>query len=308
MIRNTKPLDVAPAFRHDDAAQQKGVGRHDQDSARGRRVPHAAALRRRAARRGLRARACGTDGGRVVAGSGSVATNCANTTIQQNSSRLAIDWNSFSTRPGESVTFNQPGANAIALNRVVGPSPSALFGKLSANGQVFIVNPNGVIFGPGAQVNVGGLLASTLNLSTSDFMSGHYAFAGGGRGDWHEHRHDRDHDDGAAVVNLGTIKSAPGGYVALIGARAINAGTIETPRGGRARRGHARRSQPDRSVGGTRHAPRARRESPTDPGGRRPGVAQRERERCALRERGQQHGHHSGAQCRQLERRDPARR
>jgi filamentous hemagglutinin family protein len=171
-------------------------------------------------------------GGRVVAGSGAITGSGANTTIQQNSNRLAIDWNSFSTRPGESVTFNQPGANAIALNRVVGPRPSALFGRLDANGQVFIVNPNGVIFGPGAQVNVGGLLASTLNLSTSDFMSGHYAFAGGGRGDWRDrrwHRHDRD--DGAAVVNLGTIKSAPGGYVALIGARAINAGTIDTPNG-----------------------------------------------------------------------------
>ncbi|SAK54767.1 two-partner secretion domain-containing protein [Caballeronia ptereochthonis] len=170
-------------------------------------------------------------GGRVVAGSGSVATSGPGTTIQQNSNRLAIDWNSFSTRPGESVTFNQPGANAIALNRVVGPRPSALFGKLNANGQVFIVNPNGVIFGPGAQVNVGGLLASTLGLSTSDFMSGHYAFADSGRKDWRERHWHHDHDDGAAVVNLGSLTSAPGGYVALIGARAINAGTIDTPNG-----------------------------------------------------------------------------
>ncbi|WP_232519198.1 two-partner secretion domain-containing protein [Caballeronia insecticola] len=175
----------------------------------------------------------GPGGAHVVAGSGSVTTSGASTTIQQNSNRLAIDWNSFSTRPGESVTFNQPGANAIALNRVVGPRPSALFGKLNANGQVFIVNPNGVIFGPGAQVNVGGLLASTLNLSTSDFMSGHYAFADDGRRGWRERHWHRGHDrdDGAAVVNLGSITSAPGGYVALIGARAINAGTINTPDG-----------------------------------------------------------------------------
>ncbi|WP_321790990.1 filamentous hemagglutinin N-terminal domain-containing protein [Caballeronia sp. J97] len=165
-------------------------------------------------------------GARVVAGSGAVTGTGANTTIQQTSTRLAIDWNSFNTRPGESVTFNQPGANAIALNRVLGPRPTAFFGKLDANGQVFIVNPNGVIFGPGAQVNVGGLLASTLNLSTSDFMSGHYTFAGDGH--WHRHHH---HEDGAAVVNLGTLRSAPGGYVALIGARAINAGTIDSPGG-----------------------------------------------------------------------------
>ena len=162
-------------------------------------------------------------GARVVGGSGSVTSAGPNTTIQQNSGRLAIDWNSFSTRPGESVTFNQPGANAIALNRVVGPRPSALFGRLDANGQVFIVNPNGVIFGPGAQVNVGGLLASSLDLSTNDFMSGHYTFAGGER-----HHH---HRGGGAVVNLGTIESAPGGYVALIGTRAINAGTIDSPGG-----------------------------------------------------------------------------
>src|ERR1700761_6143352 len=188
-------------------------------------------------------------GARVVGGSGSVTSAGPNTPIQQNSGRLAIDWNSFSTRPGESVTFNQPGANAIALNRVVGPRPSALFGKLDANGQVFIVNPNGVIFGPGAQVNVGGLLASTLDLSANDFMSGHYTFAGGRRSDWRS-RHQQD-DDGSPGLNLGTITSAPGGYVALIGARAINAGTIDSPGGfaavpaggarGRAPRGHTTR-------------------------------------------------------------------
>ncbi|AQG98874.1 hemagglutinin [Burkholderia sp. KK1] len=163
-------------------------------------------------------------GARVVAGSGSVTSAGANTTIQQNSNRLSIDWRSFGTRPGESITFNQPGANAIALNRVTGPRPSALFGRLDANGQVFIVNPNGVIFGPGAQVNVGGLLASSLDLSSNDFMAGNYTFAGG-------RRHWRHDGDGAAVVNLGTIRSAPGGYVALIGARAINAGTIDSPGG-----------------------------------------------------------------------------
>ncbi|MDR5833984.1 filamentous hemagglutinin N-terminal domain-containing protein [Caballeronia sp. LZ034LL] len=175
----------------------------------------------------------GPSGGRIVAGSGAIGGGGSATVIQQDSSRLAIDWNAFSTRPGESVTFNQPGANAIALNRVVGPRPSLLFGKLNANGQVFIVNPNGVIFGPGAQVNVGGLLASTLGLSTQDFMSGHYAFAVSGQRHGWEHWHHRhgDDGDGAPVVNLGTLTSAPGGYVALVGARVINAGTITTPEG-----------------------------------------------------------------------------
>ncbi|MDR5757181.1 filamentous hemagglutinin N-terminal domain-containing protein [Caballeronia sp. LZ035] len=177
--------------------------------------------------------AAGPSGGHIVAGSGAIGGGGSATVIQQNSSRLAIDWNAFSTRPGESVTFNQPGANAIALNRVVGPRPSLLLGKLNANGQVFIVNPNGVIFGPGAQVNVGGLLASTLGLSTQDFMSGHYAFAANGQRDRWEHHHHRHGDDGngAPVVNLGTLTSAPGGYVTLVGARVINAGTITTPEG-----------------------------------------------------------------------------
>jgi filamentous hemagglutinin family protein len=167
---------------------------------------------------------------RVVAGSGAVTNAGANTVIQQTSSRLAIDWNSFSSRANESITFNQPGANAIALNRVVGQSPSVLLGKLNANGQVFVINPRGVLFGPGAQVNVGGLIASTLDLSDSDFLSGHYAFAGAD-GRSHRDRVSFGRRFDGTVVNLGDIQSAPGGYVALIGARVVNGGTIVAPGG-----------------------------------------------------------------------------
>ena len=73
---------------------------------------------------------------------------------------MVIDWNSFSSAPGESIVFNQPSAAAIALNRVTGANPSQLMGNLSADGQVFIRNPNGVLFGPGSQV---GSLPSKLN-------------------------------------------------------------------------------------------------------------------------------------------------
>jgi filamentous hemagglutinin family protein len=156
-------------------------------------------------------------GGQIVAGSGSIATQGPHTAVQQNTDRLVIDWNRFSTRPNESVTFSQPGARSIALNRVVGQDPSVLLGKLDANGQVFIVNPNGVLFGVGSRVNVGGLIASTLNLSKSDFLAGRYTFASGGAA--------------GAVVNKGVIRAAPGGYVALIGRRAVNEGTIAAPGG-----------------------------------------------------------------------------
>ena len=99
-------------------------------------------------------------------------------TIVQNSASTALNWQSFSIGAGETVLFVQPGANAVALNRVIGPDPSTLLGNLSSNGQVFLVNPNGILFGQGASVNVGGLVASTLNITDSDFMAGRYTFSG----------------------------------------------------------------------------------------------------------------------------------
>lgn len=153
-------------------------------------------------------------GGQVSAGSGSIAQNGNTTTIQQNSDRLAINWNSFNIGANESVRFNQPGAHAIALNRVLGQDPSQILGNLSANGQVFILNPNGVLFGNGAQVNVGGLVATTMKLSDNDFMNGNgkYVFTPGGVA-------------GASVVNQGEI-NANGGYIALLAPKVINEGKL----------------------------------------------------------------------------------
>jgi len=85
-------------------------------------------------------------------------------TINQSSQNAAINWQGFSIGQGESVSFVQPNGSAVALNRVLGADPSSIMGSLSANGKVFLVNPNGVLFGQGAQVNVGGLVASTLNI------------------------------------------------------------------------------------------------------------------------------------------------
>lgn len=112
-------------------------------------------------------------GGNVVSGSGSINLPASNQmVIDQASNKLAIDWQSFDIAAGNKVTFNQPGSQSIALNRVLGADGSKIMGQLDANGRVFIVNPNGVLFG--ASVNVGGLVASTLDLSVSDFEAGNY--------------------------------------------------------------------------------------------------------------------------------------
>jgi filamentous hemagglutinin family protein len=109
-------------------------------------------------------------GGTVSAGAANISSTSTTLTVNQSSQNAAINWQSFSIAKGESVTFQQPNANSVALNRVLGADPSAILGSLSANGKVFLVNPNGILFAQGAQVNVGGLVASTLDITDSNFM------------------------------------------------------------------------------------------------------------------------------------------
>lgn len=155
-------------------------------------------------------------GGNVVAGSGSIATAGSTMTVTQSTARMAVDWQSFSIGAGNTVQFVQPSASAVALNRVIGSDVSVIQGALRANGQVFLINPNGVLFTPTAQVNTAGIVASTLNLSNSDFMAGNYRFAGGSSN---------------AIVNQGNITVAPGGTVAMIAAKVTNTGRMEAPQG-----------------------------------------------------------------------------
>lgn len=150
-------------------------------------------------------------GGQISAGQGAIAANGADMTVTQRSQNLAINWQSFGIGASESVTFAQPNASAIALNRVLGADPTQIYGKLSANGQVWLLNPNGVLFGGGAQVNVGGLVASTLNISDADFLAGKRTFNG----------------TGGSVVNQGNITAADGGYVAMLGGKVSNEGVIQ---------------------------------------------------------------------------------
>ena len=150
-------------------------------------------------------------GGVVSAGSATIGGAPGNMTITQTTPNVAINWQSFGVRAGESVQFVQPGSSSVALNRVIGSDPSNILGSLTTNGKVFLVNPNGILFGAGASVNVGGLVASTLAISDADFMANNYKFSGAGAG---------------SVLNQGTINAADGGYVALLGANVSNQGVI----------------------------------------------------------------------------------
>lgn len=134
---------------------------------------------------------------------------------------MVVDWHSFNIRANEAVNFNQPNANAIALNRVTGTESSSILGSLTANGKVFVLNPNGVLFGAGAQVNVGGLVASTLNLSNANFMAGNFNFTSGnftGNG-------------AGSIVNNGNIHISNGGTLALIAPVVKNTGTLNADQG-----------------------------------------------------------------------------
>ncbi|WP_436153479.1 YDG domain-containing protein [Polaromonas sp. LjRoot131] len=154
--------------------------------------------------------------GQVTAGAASISRNGAATTITQSSQNASLNWKSFNVGAQESVNFVQPSASAIAVNRILDTHGSQILGQLNANGQVYLINPNGVLFGAGAQVNVGGLVASTLDIKDADLNSSQRSFSGAGAG---------------SVVNLGTIHAAPGGYVALIGNSVSNQGSISAPSG-----------------------------------------------------------------------------
>ena len=152
-------------------------------------------------------------GGRVTAGQASIAEAGSAMTITQTSPRAILDWQGFDIGKQAAVTFRQPDASAMALNRVTAGDASQIEGKLSANGQVVLVNPNGVVFGAGATVNAGGLVASALDIKDADFLAGNLSFQ-------------RDGATGA-VTNHGKITTARGGYAALVGAKVTNDGLIE---------------------------------------------------------------------------------
>jgi filamentous hemagglutinin family protein len=150
-------------------------------------------------------------GGSVVAGQATISQSGSTTNINQSSNNAVINWQGFSIGASETVNFNQPSSSSATLNRVVGNEQSVISGALNANGQVFIVNSNGIIFTKNAQVNVGGLVASTLDISNQNFMSGTYVFEG---------------DSTASVLNRGHLQAHDGGYISLLGTKVVNDGII----------------------------------------------------------------------------------
>ena len=154
-------------------------------------------------------------GGQVRAGRANISQDAAHrvTTISQHSQRTAIDWQSFDVAKGEQVRFQQPNAKSSALNRIFDQKPSEIFGQIKANGQVVLMNPNGVFFRPGAEVNVGGLIAGAMHVGIDEFMSGRYQLSA------------QDGGDGR-VVNQGSITADKGGDVAMIGKSVANEGVI----------------------------------------------------------------------------------
>lgn len=154
--------------------------------------------------------------GQVVAGSGTINQTAESMVINQASQNMVVNWDSFNIGQNKTVEFIQPNQNSTALNRVMGNDASVIQGLLKSNGKVFLVNPNGVLFSSSAQVSVGGLVASALQISTEDFMAGRYNFEGTSEN---------------AVVNQGSIQAADGGYVAFVAAKITNEGSI-TANGG----------------------------------------------------------------------------
>jgi len=133
--------------------------------------------------------------------------------ITQTTAKAIINWQSFSIGAGETVKFFQPNASAIALNRVTGGSSSQILGYLGANGQIWIVNPAGVFFGPNARVNVGGLIATTHDIKNSDFIAGRYVFQS-------------DTQPSGIIENRGSITAADAGLVAFVAPGVVNHGII----------------------------------------------------------------------------------
>lgn len=160
------------------------------------------------------------EGGQIVQGQGDVRINGPTTTINQQSDAMIRSWANFNIAPNQRVQFLQPSSSAFALNRVLSSDPTAIFGQLLANGQIVLINPNGITFGAGAQVNVGALVASTLEISDADFLrgasSGQFTFSGASSG---------------RIVNHGAINAGQGGYVALMAKQVSNRGLLNAPQG-----------------------------------------------------------------------------
>ena len=150
-------------------------------------------------------------GGRIVGGEGSIRTG-KDTVVEQSSRDLVVDWDRFDVGRDESVHFAQESAGHSVLNRIYDHKPSEIWGRVTARGRVWLLNPHGVFFGRGARVSVGSLVASGLWMEKEDFLAGRYVLS-------------RRGEAAGAVRNAGVLEAAAGG-IGLAGGEAVNEGKI----------------------------------------------------------------------------------
>jgi filamentous hemagglutinin family protein len=164
---------------------------------------------------GLAPAAANPLGPQVVGGAASVSgVGTSTVTVTQTTQNAIINWQQFNIGAGELTRFNQPNSSSIMLNRVTGGmGPSTIDGSLTANGRIFIINPNGMLIGRGAVIDTGGFLATTNDITNRDFMAGRFNFTIPGRPD-------------ASIVNQGVITAHNAGFAGLVAPGVRNSGTI----------------------------------------------------------------------------------
>jgi filamentous hemagglutinin family protein len=152
-------------------------------------------------------------GGVVSSGQATITTDGKKLDIYQKTDRAIIDWRSFDIAADEFTEFHQPASSSVALNRINSGTPTQIFGKLSANGNILIVNPNGVLFGAGSHVDINSLIATTADISNENFNNGRYIF-------------NKPGNPNASIINRGVITAKDAGLVGLVAPNVENSGII----------------------------------------------------------------------------------
>jgi len=157
------------------------------------------------------------DGAQVINGQVSIDSSTPGVTTVTNSPNAIINWQNFSIGQNELTRFIQQNGQSAVLNRIIGQNPSEILGQLVSNGKVFLINPNGIVFGAGSVIDTQGLIASTLNLSDQDFLSGNYHFMAG--------------SSAGNIINEGIIRAGKDGNIILIAPKIENNGIIKSDGG-----------------------------------------------------------------------------
>ncbi|MCC5871998.1 MAG: filamentous hemagglutinin N-terminal domain-containing protein, partial [Gammaproteobacteria bacterium] len=153
-------------------------------------------------------------GGTITHGQGSISKPSATQMqIDQFSQRMAADFYSFDIAKDHGVNISQPGMESLFVGRITGESATQIFGTLTADGQVMLLNPRGVVFGEGSRVDTASLMASTLNVDVDRVMEGMLEL-------------EFSADIAGKIINRGTLTAATGGSVTLLGDEVINEGLI----------------------------------------------------------------------------------